>query len=374
MWPLWLRLPWFSAARPRAAPRSTLPLVSPALLGRSTTTVSPAPVFSRRFGRASASSGGAGKARVHGVRLSADTLMCSCCSALGQCLFPGACLPCNKGFYQPLSGQQQCWPCNRGYYTKYTHTHTLCPTIYSRWWLQLFCLLHLSDCVYSITGSPLCNPCPAGSFNNNTGAVGCASCSPGAFTPRRQPKLLQSVSFASRRKPVRRFWSALRFPFIPSEFHLVCAVCTGNLLQVSWLRLESSVTRTPEWWRRGGGWGGGARSWPDITCLHGCLPAEWQQHTRPHRSVSRRHGSDWIPLDWVCSDGAANLNSRWRRRVFWSCEKNFPHRAGFFASRSSSGCSQCQTCPGGREALQTAAKDCTPCRPGHSHCAEHQLQ
>lgn len=47
--------------------------------------------------------------------------MCSCCSASGQCLFPGACLPCNKGFYQPLSGQQQCWPCNRGYFAKYTH-------------------------------------------------------------------------------------------------------------------------------------------------------------------------------------------------------------------------------------------------------------
>lgn len=37
-----------------------------------------------------------------------------------------------------------------------------------------------------------------------------------------------------------------------------------------------------------------------------------------------------------------------------------------FPPDSSSGCAQCQTCPGGTEALQTAAKDCAPCRPGRS--------
>ncbi len=31
-------------------------------------------------------------------------------------------------------------------------------------------------------------------------------------------------------------------------------------------------------------------------------------------------------------------------------------------------------CPGGTEALQTAAKDCTPCRPGNSHHANLKLQ
>lgn len=35
-----------------------------------------------------------------------------------------------------------------------------------------------------------------------------------------------------------------------------------------------------------------------------------------------------------------------------------------FFPDSSSGCTQCQMCPGGTEALQTAAKDCSPCRPG----------
>lgn len=123
MWPLWLWLPWFSAAQPRAAPHSTLPLVSPALQDPCTTTVSPAVPSppSCIFGWRAAMSCWAGNAKVDGLYFSADTLMCSCCSVPGQCLFPGACLPCSKGFYQPLSGQQQCWPCNRGYYAKYTH-------------------------------------------------------------------------------------------------------------------------------------------------------------------------------------------------------------------------------------------------------------
>nr|XP_057946785.1 sushi, von Willebrand factor type A, EGF and pentraxin domain-containing protein 1 isoform X2 [Doryrhamphus excisus] len=79
------------------------------------------------------------------------TLLCSCCPQPGLCLFPGACLPCTIGFYQPLSGQQQCLPCRQGFYTNFT-------------------------------GSPVCLPCPAGSFNNNTGADRCASCSPGFFS------------------------------------------------------------------------------------------------------------------------------------------------------------------------------------------------
>lgn len=40
MWPLWLWLPWFSAARPRAALGSTPLLASPVHRDRSTTTVS----------------------------------------------------------------------------------------------------------------------------------------------------------------------------------------------------------------------------------------------------------------------------------------------------------------------------------------------
>lgn len=123
MWPLWPWLPWFSAAQPRAAPHSTLPLVSPALQDPCTTTVSPALPSppSCIVGWRAAMCCWAGNAKVDGLSFSADTLMCSCCSVPGQCLFPGACLPCAKGFYQPLSGQQQCWPCNRGYYAKYTH-------------------------------------------------------------------------------------------------------------------------------------------------------------------------------------------------------------------------------------------------------------
>ncbi|KAM9709033.1 uncharacterized protein ACNS7B_001139 [Menidia menidia] len=80
-----------------------------------------------------------------------NTLLCTCCSEPGLCAFPGACLPCKKGFYQPLTGQQNCLPCGRGFYTNFT-------------------------------GSPLCHPCPAGSFNNNSGGESCTSCSPGFFS------------------------------------------------------------------------------------------------------------------------------------------------------------------------------------------------
>lgn len=177
VWPLWLGLPWSSAPQPRAALRSTLPLASPALLDRSSTTVSSAAASSRHLLHCHGNPSPPYTSRGWGCFFfPADTLMCSCCSASGQCLFPGACLPCNKGFYQPLSGQQQCWPCNRGYYTKYTHCLN-----HSWRWLP-FCLLHSSNCVSSITGSPLCNPCPAGSFNNNTGADSCTSCSPGLLS------------------------------------------------------------------------------------------------------------------------------------------------------------------------------------------------
>ncbi|XP_035465254.1 laminin subunit gamma-2 [Scophthalmus maximus] len=80
-----------------------------------------------------------------------NTLLCACCSDPGLCLFPGACLACTRGFYQPLAGQQQCLPCSKGFYTNFT-------------------------------GSPLCHPCPSGSFNNNTGLDSCTSCSPGFFS------------------------------------------------------------------------------------------------------------------------------------------------------------------------------------------------
>ncbi|XP_022077641.2 laminin subunit gamma-2 [Acanthochromis polyacanthus] len=80
-----------------------------------------------------------------------STLLCTCCSDPGLCLFPGACLPCAMGFYQPVAGEQKCLPCNRGFYTNFT-------------------------------GSPLCHPCPGGSFSNNTGAERCTSCLPGFFS------------------------------------------------------------------------------------------------------------------------------------------------------------------------------------------------
>ncbi|XP_056152261.1 proprotein convertase subtilisin/kexin type 5 isoform X2 [Lampris incognitus] len=80
-----------------------------------------------------------------------STLLCSCCPDLGFCLFAEDCVPCPRGFFQPLAGQQQCLPCSRGFYINFA-------------------------------GSPVCNSCPPGSFSNETGADTCRSCSPGFFS------------------------------------------------------------------------------------------------------------------------------------------------------------------------------------------------
>ncbi|KAJ3613697.1 hypothetical protein NHX12_019943 [Muraenolepis orangiensis] len=79
------------------------------------------------------------------------TLMCSCCPDPGFCLFPGACLLCARGFFQPLPGQQQCLPCGQGFYS-------------------------------NVTGGSMCPSCPLGSASNTTGADTCRSCTPGFFS------------------------------------------------------------------------------------------------------------------------------------------------------------------------------------------------
>lgn len=159
MWPLWLWLPWFSAAQPQAALHSTHRRARPVHRDHSMTTVSQwqGHLTTRQyFSLFRMIDQGAISIRLSAHPRSWDTfhvmliesettlniitagiscrkwqsskkwrsirppgtLMCSCCPNPGLCLFPGACLPCSKGFYQPLTGQQQCWPCNRGFYTK----------------------------------------------------------------------------------------------------------------------------------------------------------------------------------------------------------------------------------------------------------------
>lgn len=59
------------------------------------------------------------------------------------------------------------------------------------------------------------------------------------------------------------------------------------------------------------------------------------------------------------------LNTVWIICVLLSAARKLSYQAVFFLSNSSSGCAQCEMCPGGTEALQTAAKGCTLCRPGH---------
>ncbi|KAJ8271638.1 hypothetical protein COCON_G00104970 [Conger conger] len=79
-----------------------------------------------------------------------ETLQCSCCPQSGLCL-PEACLPCERGFYQPLSGQLHCQPCRQGSYS-------------------------------NVTGSSVCQSCPAGSYTNSTGSETCKNCSPGFYS------------------------------------------------------------------------------------------------------------------------------------------------------------------------------------------------
>lgn len=149
--------------------------------------------------------------------------MCSCCPVPGQCLFPGACLPCTKGFYQPLSGQQQCWPCNRGYYTKYTHCAQLVTG-------------DSGACFVSFTGITVLTVSLGVLYATPARLV------PSTTTPEQTvAQVAHQVCLCNgdNQNPSGPLYSphfssaALRFPFLPSEFHLLCAVRAGKLLQVS---------------------------------------------------------------------------------------------------------------------------------------------
>lgn len=80
-----------------------------------------------------------------------ETLLCSCCPESGLCLQPEACQACERGSYQPLSGQLHCLPCRQGSYS-------------------------------NVTGSSACQSCPAGSFANTTGSETCRNCSAGFYS------------------------------------------------------------------------------------------------------------------------------------------------------------------------------------------------
>lgn len=78
-------------------------------------------------------------------------------------------VPCSGGFYQNLTTQSTCLSCPEGYYCPGTPssdpviTPTVCPEGY-------YCPLE--------TASDNENPCPPGTFNNQTGRVSDSSCSP----------------------------------------------------------------------------------------------------------------------------------------------------------------------------------------------------
>uniref|UniRef100_A0A3B3WL49 Tyrosine-protein kinase ephrin type A/B receptor-like domain-containing protein n=1 Tax=Poecilia mexicana TaxID=48701 RepID=A0A3B3WL49_9TELE len=126
-----------------------------------------------------------------------NTLLCTCCPDPGLCIFPGACLPCKTGFYQPLAGQQECLACSRGSYT--------------------------------FTGSPLCHPCPAGSFNNDTAAESCTSCSPssGCTQCPMCPGGTEALQTAAKDcTPCR--------PMHKAPHQTMCQICSSGFYQILW--------------------------------------------------------------------------------------------------------------------------------------------
>lgn len=231
-----------------------------------------------------------------------DTLFCSCCSNPGLCLFPGACLACNRGFYQPQSGQQQCWPCDRGYYSKWVYTRckqgkvimvlTHCPTY------GVFVLFLI---LYSTTGSPLCSACPPGSFNNNTGGVDCTSCSPGVFRcwlSQNSSWLFKAIQkcqsgcifvIKMNQNWVPLFSAAYRILCFTPEFHFLFTVYARYFLQVGSTELVMDFSLSvlsivvvaldvgvsaELWWTPPS-----LTSHAFIPCLP--LPAQLHRHTRP---------------------------------------------------------------------------------------------
>ncbi|KAM7375853.1 hypothetical protein PAMP_005620 [Pampus punctatissimus] len=108
-----------------------------------------------------------------------NTLLCACCPDPGLCLFPGACLSCPRGFYQPQAGQQQCLPCNRGFYTKFLFVtaglHFMC-TMCIRKLLQSETSIFFSD---SSSGCNQCQTCPGGTEALQAAAKACTPCRPG---------------------------------------------------------------------------------------------------------------------------------------------------------------------------------------------------
>uniref|UniRef100_A0A3P8UFN3 Si:dkey-21a6.5 n=1 Tax=Cynoglossus semilaevis TaxID=244447 RepID=A0A3P8UFN3_CYNSE len=112
-----------------------------------------------------------------------NTLLCACCSDPGLCLFPGACLACGRGFYQPLAGQQQCLPCNRGTYTSSGCSRCqMCPGGTEA--LQIAA----KDCtpcrpMHKAPHQALCQICGSGFYQIHWGQESCTVCPENHYCP-----------------------------------------------------------------------------------------------------------------------------------------------------------------------------------------------
>uniref|UniRef100_A0A3Q3EBP4 Si:dkey-21a6.5 n=1 Tax=Hippocampus comes TaxID=109280 RepID=A0A3Q3EBP4_HIPCM len=112
-----------------------------------------------------------------------NTLLCACCSEPGSCLFPGACLPCTVGFYQPLAGQQQCLPCGRGFYT--SSGCSQCQTCPGGSEALQSAAKDCTPCrpMHKAPHQTMCQICSSGSFQINWGQESCDICPENHYCP-----------------------------------------------------------------------------------------------------------------------------------------------------------------------------------------------
>ncbi|KAL0969059.1 hypothetical protein UPYG_G00222160 [Umbra pygmaea] len=149
------------------------------------------------------------------------SLLCSCCPQPGKCLSTGDCLPCSRGFFQPLSGQQHCLPCSQGFYT-------------------------------NSTGSPVCTACSQGSYSNSSGSESCQSCSPGFYTsqqnstscnPCEQGTFCNSSNCVRCQicpagteslQPAAKECTRCRPGMHKARLQSMCQICSSGFFQIQW--------------------------------------------------------------------------------------------------------------------------------------------
>lgn len=96
-----------------------------------------------------------------------------------------SCQSCNPGFYSPIFGGRQCTPCWPGSFCQTSNCSmcTLCPTGSSSTSGQSVCQpCGFGTSTNGMIGQPNCPQCSLGTFSNTTGLSVCYNCLAGSFT------------------------------------------------------------------------------------------------------------------------------------------------------------------------------------------------